>query len=68
MKKTKRFELVLSELDYKIIKKKAEILDISIAEYLRQTGTNKYVKGFKMSELNDINIKGQITLDELLNS
>ena len=68
MKKTKRFELVLSELDYKIIKKKAEILDISLAEYLRQAGTNKYVKGFKMSELNDINIKGQITLDELLNS
>ena len=32
MKKTKRFELVLSELDYKIIKKKAEILDISVAE------------------------------------
>lgn len=66
MKKTKRFELVLSELDYKIIKKKAEILDISVAEYLRQAGTNKYVKGFKMSELNDINIKGQMEISNFL--
>ncbi len=68
MKRTKRFELRLSENEYKIISKKAEILNISIGEYLRQAGANKYVKGFKMSELNDINIKGQITLDELLNS
>lgn len=69
MKKTRRFELRLSENDYKIIARKAEILNISMGEYLRQAGINKQVKGYKKSDLDEtvIRCKGQLTLKDLFN-
>lgn len=68
MKKTKRFELVLSELDYNIIKRKAELLDISIAELLRQSATGKQVKGFRMSDIQkpEQQVKGQMEISNFL--
>lgn len=68
MKKTITFKLRMSELDYNIIKRKSEILDISIAEYLRQAGINKQVKGFKLSDINkpDQQIAGQLEITDCL--
>lgn len=68
MKKTITFKLRMSEMDYKIISKKAELLDVSIAEYMRQTATNKQVKGFKLADLNlpETQCKGQMSIADMI--
>lgn len=68
MKKTVVFNIRMSSRDYKIIAKKAELCDMNVSEYLRQAGTGKQVKGFKMSDLDipETQCKGQLELADLL--
>ena len=68
MRKTITFKLRMSELDYNIIKRKSELLDISIAELLRQSAINKQVKGFKMADIQkpEQQVKGQMEISNFL--
>lgn len=68
MKKTKRFEIRLTDTEYRIIEKKAEMLDMPMAEYIRQTSVNKKVVGFKLSDLNlpEEQCKGQLSLLDVI--
>lgn len=68
MRKTITFKLRMSELDYNIIKRKSELLDISIAELLRQSAINKQVKGFRMSDIQkpEQQVKGQMEISNFL--
>ena len=67
MKKTKRFEIRLAETDYKIIERKAELLGVTMTEYIRQTTLNKHVKGFRFADLNlpETQCKGQMSLEDI---
>lgn len=68
MKKEKRIEIRVSELEYKIIQKKAEMLDTGISEYIRQAAVNKKVNGFKVADLNlpEEQCKGQLRFEDVL--
>lgn len=66
MRKTITFKLRMSELDYNIIKRKSELLDISIAELLRQSAINKQVKGFRMSDIQKPEQQGQMEISNFL--
>lgn len=68
MKKTITFKLRMSELDYNIIKRKAELLDISVAELLRKSATAKQVKGFRMADIQkpEQQVKGQMEISNFL--
>ncbi len=66
MRKTITFKLRMSELDYNIIKRKSELLDISIAELLRQSAINKQVKGFRMSDIQKPEQQGKMEISNFL--
>lgn len=58
----------ISKTEAQIIKKKAELLNISVSEYIRQTCLNKHVKGFSTSDINkqDEQIKGQLNISDII--
>lgn len=51
MKKDKSVLIRVSEKELAIISKKADLLGLSVSEYVRQASINKQVKGFKSSEV-----------------
>lgn len=68
MRKTKRFEIRLSEKDYKIVAKKAELSNMTMTEYVRQAVVNKQVKGFKLTDLNlpELQCEGQMNILDMI--
>lgn len=68
MKKKKRFEIRLTDTDFKIIEKKAEILGMTMTDYIRQIAVNKQVRGFRLADLNlpETQCKGQMTLADII--
>lgn len=59
MNKERRINMRMSERDYEIIRKKAELLDMTISEYIRVSAVFKPVKGFKLSDIaeeTDVNL------------
>ena len=48
--------------------KKAELLDITMSEYVRQIALKKQVKGFKITDLNlpEEQCKGQLNLLDMI--
>ena len=69
-KKNITLKFRLSEQDYRIINKKADLLNLSISEYLRLAGTSKQVKGFKMMDIQKLDpkqqVKGQMEISNFL--
>ena len=53
MKKDKNIIIRVSEKELAIISKKAELLDMSVSEYIRQASINKQVKGFKSVDVEE---------------
>lgn len=68
MKKKKRFEIRLTDTDFKIIEKKAEILGMTMTDYIRQIAVNKQVRGFRLADLNlpETQCEGQMTLADII--
>lgn len=68
MKKKKRFEIRLTDTDFKIIEKKAEILGMTMTDYIRQIAVNKQVKGFKLTDLNlpEAQCRGQMSIADII--
>ncbi len=68
MRKTRHLDIRLNDIEYKIISKKAELLDITMSEYVRQIALKKQVKGFKITDLNlpEEQCKGQLNLLDMI--
>lgn len=68
MRKTRHLDIRLNDAEYKIISKKAELLDMTMSEYVRRIALSKQVKGFKMADINlpEIQCKGQMSLADML--
>ena len=68
MRKTRHLDIRLNDVEYKIISKKAELLDITMSEYVRQIALKKQVKGFKITDLNlpEEQCKGQLNLLDMI--
>lgn len=64
MNKEKRINIRLTEKDYAIIARKAELLDVSVSEYIRVSALTRRVDGFKLQELAQDNtpIPGQMEI------
>lgn len=50
MHKTKNVVVRMSELDYQTIKEKAETLQMSVSEYIRNSAVNRQIKGVKAND------------------
>ena len=68
MRKTRHLDIRLNDNEYKIINKKAELLGMTMSEYVRQIALNKQVKGFKMADLNlpETQCKGQMSITDMI--
>ncbi len=68
MNKDKNLRIRMTQNDYKIIARKAELLDLTVSEYLRQAAIGKQVKGFKLADIQmpQEQCKGQMELSDLL--
>lgn len=63
MYKTRNVLVRMTERDYDIISRKAEILQMSVSEYVRTSATNRVVKGFKFAEVKvDEDLVGQLKI------
>ena len=64
MKKDIIYKLRMSETEQKIFRKKAELLNTTVADLLRQSALNRRVDGFKMSDIGkeEEQCKGQMNL------
>ena len=64
--KNKSFPIRMKEEEYNIIKAKAEIEGVSVAEFMRVASLNKRVDGFKKATIsgND-NLEGQISISDM---
>ena len=63
MKKDIIYKLRMSATEQKIFKRKAELLNTTVADLLRQTALNRRVDGFKMSDIGkEEQCKGQMNL------
>lgn len=68
MKKDVIYKLRMSETERKILKRKAELLNTTVADLLRQSALNKRVEGFRMSDLNitEEQCKGQMSFADII--
>lgn len=68
--KTKTVPIRMSEKDFAIISKKAELSDMTVSEYIRTTALNKQVAGFKMADINapQEQLRGQLSISDLTES
>ncbi len=68
MKKDIIYKLRMSETERKILKRKAELLNTTVADLLRQSALNKRVEGFRMSDLNlpEEQCRGQLNLLDMI--
>lgn len=64
MKKDKSILIRVSEKDLAIISKKADLLGLSVSEYVRQASLNKQVKGFKSAEVFEGEASGKLGYNE----
>lgn len=64
MNKEKRVAVRMTEKDYAIIAKKAELSDMTVSEYIRVSAILRRVDGFKLQELDQDNtpIPGQMEI------
>lgn len=63
MKKDIIYKLRMSATEQKIFKRKAELLNTTVADLLRQSALNRRVDGFKMSDIGkEEQCKGQMNL------
>lgn len=65
--KSNRIIIRLNDIDLAIIKKKAELLQMSVSEYLRTAGTQRKVDGFNKSIVcaqEDVQIDGQMSIQD----
>jgi len=69
VKKDKTFLIRMSEKDFEIIQKKAELEDVSISEFMRVASVNKRVPGFSKELLKNRKeqLPGQYDISDLEN-
>lgn len=71
MYKNKRVIVRMSDLDYATISKKAELLQMSVSEYMRTSSTGRTVKGYKapdnaQQQEQEQQIAGQMDIKDLI--
>ena len=65
--KTKSVIVRMDDVEYGIIKKKAELSQMSISEYIRTACTIRQVHGYQPEEMDDLQgdqIEGQMSIED----
>ena len=66
-KKTKRILVCMDNMEYEVIKKKAELSQMSISQYIRTASTTMQVPGYQPEEMDDPQegqIEGQMSIED----
>lgn len=63
-RKTIHVSLRMTENDYKVIRRKAELLGCSVSDYIVASALGRRVKGYSAKDV-DLGVPGQMGLDDI---